>query len=200
MRIQQHHIFWIKVAIHLIALTYLGVFYYWAFTDNLGADPVKAIIHFTGMGALNLLLMTLTVSPVSRYFRQPALIKIRRLLGLYCFSYATLHFSNYLLFDLQLAFETLLEDIIERPYITVGFTSLLILFALAITSPKAMQKKLGKHWLSLHKAIYPCILLVCLHFLWSVKSLNAEPLIYIALATLLLLFRYKPIQRKLLKK
>jgi methionine sulfoxide reductase heme-binding subunit len=199
-RIQPHQIFWLKVIIHTVALAYAGVFYFWAITDELGADPVKAIIHFTGMGALNLLLLTLTVSPAARYFKQPALIKLRRLLGLYCFTYAILHVSNYLLFDLQLAFDTLLQDIIKRPYITVGFISLIILTVLALTSPKFIQQTLGKSWLTIHKAIYPCILLVCLHFVWSVKAFEAEPVIYAGISTALLCLRNNRMRQKLLKK
>lgn len=190
----------LKAVIHLLNLSFLFVWYYWAFTDNLGADPVKTIIHFTGMGALNLLLLTLLVSPLARFLKQPQLIKIRRVLGLYSFSWALLHLSNYLVFDLQLAISTFVEDIIKRPYITVGICAFLILLALAITSPRAMQRKLGKHWLKLHKLIYPASLLIALHFIWSVKSLDPEPLIYWLLLLLLLSTRLKSVQTVLFRK
>lgn len=170
----------------------MSLWYYWAFTDNLGADPAKAIIHFTGMGAFNLLLITLLVSPVVQHYKQPQLMKVRRLLGLYSFSWALLHFINYLLFDLQLAFATLLEDIIKRPYITVGFTALLILFALAATSTQKIQRLMKRNWQRLHNLIYLAGLLVALHFIWSVKSLDLEPIIYwVALLTLLFIRRKK---------
>lgn len=190
----------LKTVIHLLNLSFLFIWYYWAFTDNLGADPVKTIIHFTGMGALNLLLLTLLVSPLARLLKQPQLIKVRRVLGLYSFTWALLHLSNYLIFDLQLAINTFVEDIIKRPYITVGICAFLILLALAITSPRAMQRKLGKHWQKLHMLVYPASLLIALHFIWSVKSLDPEPLIYWLLLLVLLSTRLKPVQTVLFRK
>ena len=190
----------LKTVIHMLNLSFLFIWYYWAFTDNLGADPVKTIIHFTGMGALNLLLLTLLVSPLARFLKQPQLVKVRRVLGLYSFTWALLHLSNYLIFDLQLAINTFVEDIIKRPYITVGICAFLILLALAITSPRAMQRKLGKHWQKLHKLVYPASLLIALHFIWSVKSLDPEPLIYWLLLLLLLSTRLKPVQTVLFRK
>lgn len=175
--------------IHLLNLGFIGTWYYWAFTDNLGADPVKSIIHFTGMGALNLLVLTLLVSPLAKFSKQAGLIKVRRLLGIYSFVWALLHFVNYLIFDLQLAFSTLLEDIVKRPYITVGFTALIVLLALAITSTKHIQRKMRQNWQKLHNLIYPASLLIALHFIWSVKSLDPEPLIYWIVLIALLYFR-----------
>ncbi|WP_338292757.1 protein-methionine-sulfoxide reductase heme-binding subunit MsrQ [Planctobacterium marinum] len=176
---------------------FILTWYYWAFTDQLGADPVKTIIHFTGMGALNLLLLTLLVSPAARYLKQAQLVKLRRLFGLYCFTWALLHVSNYIVFDLQMAFDTLLQDIIKRPYITVGFAAFIALLALAITSNQFSQKKLNKRWHSLHKIIYPASLLIALHFIWSVKALDLEPVIYWLLLLVLLATRTRFVQRRL---
>lgn len=186
-RISANHITFAKALIHLVNLGFIGTWYYYAFTDQLGADPVKTIIHFTGMGALNLLMLTLVVSPFAKWSKQSAIMKLRRLLGLYSFAWAALHLGNYVIFDLQLAFDTLLEDIIKRPYITVGFSAILILMALAITSPRKIQRKLGRNWQKLHNLVYPAGLLIALHFIWSVKSLDPEPLLY-WLALLFLLF------------
>ncbi len=188
-RIAPKHIFWLKTVIHLAALGYLSVYYYWAFTDNLGADPVKAIIHFTGMGALNLLLLTLCVSPLTKLTKQAQLMKTRRLLGLYSFAYGALHLSNYIAFDLQMAWGTLWEDIIKRPYITVGFAAMVILLFLALTSPRFAQVKLGQSWFKLHKGIYLACALVLLHYLWSLKTITLEPSIYLLAAAFLLLIR-----------
>ena len=120
-RIQRWHITGIKTLAHILCLTYASVLFYWGFTDQLGADPVKELIHKMGIASLNLLLFTLAISPASRIFKQNALLQLRRMLGLYCFFFASLHFTTYLLFDLQLDWANLVEDIIERPYITVGF-------------------------------------------------------------------------------
>lgn len=199
-RIKQSHIFGLKVLIHTVSLSFLGIYYYWAFTDSLGADPVKAIIHFTGMGALNLLVLTLLVSPTAKYLKQGNLIKVRRLLGLYSFSYAVLHITNYVAFDLQMAFDTLLADIIKRPYITVGFAAFILMLLLALTSPKLLQRRMGKSWQKLHNWIYLVILLACTHFIWSVKALDLEPIIYFVVAISLLCTRRRLLEGKLLKK
>lgn len=177
-RLSQRHVTWLKVFIHLLNLGLIGTWYYWAFTDNLGADPVKSIIHFTGMGAFNVLILSLLVTPIAKYSKQAALMKTRRLLGLYSFTWALLHFANYLLFDLQLMFSILLEDIIKRPYITVGFVALLTLASMAVTSTKGIQRKMRQNWQKLHNMVYPASLLIALHFIWSVKSLDPEPFIY----------------------
>ncbi|MCC2604227.1 protein-methionine-sulfoxide reductase heme-binding subunit MsrQ [Planctobacterium marinum] len=200
LRVTPKSIVQLKIVIHVTNLAFILTWYYWAFTDALGADPVKALIHFTGMGAINLLLLTLLVSPIARFTRQPQWIKIRRLLGLYSFTWAVLHLSNYVVFDLQLAFDTLLEDIIKRPYITVGFSAFLILTSLAVTSPRAMQRTLGKRWQKLHNLIYPASLLVILHFIWSVKSFDPEPILYALLLLLMLSTRFKVVQQRLFSK
>lgn len=195
LRLSPDHIQWLKVLIHVLNIGFIGTWYYWAFTDNLGADPIKSIIHFTGMGAINLLGLSLLVSPLAKYTKQAALLKVRRVLGLYCFTWAALHFGNYLVFDLQLAFSTLLEDIIKRPYITVGFIALLILTSLALTSTTSIQRKMGRNWQNLHNFIYPASLLVALHFIWSVKSLDIEPILYWAGLLLLLYIRRGKLKR-----
>ncbi|MDN4502862.1 protein-methionine-sulfoxide reductase heme-binding subunit MsrQ [Alteromonadaceae bacterium BrNp21-10] len=179
----------LKVIIHLCALWPLVWLYTQAFNDGLGADPVKYVIHFTGIGALNILLITLCISPIAKYFRQGYLLNVRRLLGLYVFFYACLHLTNFIVFDLQFDWPLLWGEIIERPYITVGMAALLLLLALSVTSPMAIRKRMGANWQKLHNWIYLVVLLVCTHFIWSVKSDITEPLIYFAMAFVLLWFR-----------
>ena len=120
----------------------------WAFlTGHLEAEPVKGMQHFTGRTAIIILFITLTVTPIRRLTGWNVLIKVRRLIGLFAFFYALVHFAVFLVFDLELNFGELAKEVVERPWITVGFAALLILSALAITSPLAMVRRLGgKRW------------------------------------------------------
>jgi methionine sulfoxide reductase heme-binding subunit len=195
-RLKPVHITILKVLIHFWALAELVFKVVLATQDQLGADPVKAIIHFTGIGAFNLLLLSLLVSPLAKLLKQGLLVRVRRLLGLYAFFYALLHFSSYLLFELQLEWGTLLTEIAKRPYMTVGFSALLILAALAATSTQKIQRKMGSSWQKLHNWIYLAGLLVALHFIWSVKSDLIEPLIYWIMLLFLLYFRKDKLSRK----
>lgn len=122
---------------------------------GLSADPVKDIQHFTGRTALKFLLATLLITPLARYAKQPLLIRTRRLLGLWCFVWATLHLTSYALLELGVNNLTLFgQELITRPYLTLGIVSWLILLALALTSTQAMQRKLGKRWQQLHNFVY----------------------------------------------
>ncbi|WP_158968832.1 protein-methionine-sulfoxide reductase heme-binding subunit MsrQ [Paraglaciecola sp. L3A3] len=189
------HIICLKLVIHCLALLPILLTYYQAINDKLGADPVEAILHFTGIGAFNLLLLSLLVSPMAKFTRQALLIRIRRLLGLYAFLYALCHFVSYIVFELQFEWSLLLSEIIKRPYITVGFLAFLILSVLTLTSTQFMQRKMGRKWQQLHNWVYLAGLLVALHFIWSVKSDMIEPLIYWTILLILLNLRRK----KLLK-
>jgi methionine sulfoxide reductase heme-binding subunit len=179
----------LKVIIHIGALLPLIYTYYQAATDQLGADPVEALIHFTGISAFNLLLLSLLVSPLAKTLRQGLLVRVRRLLGLYAFTYALSHLLTYVVFELQLDWSLVVSEIIKRPYITVGFAALLILFALTLTSTQAAQRKLKGTWQKLHNWVYGAVLLVALHFIWSVKLDIIEPLIYWAMTLTLLYWR-----------
>lgn len=197
-RINHKHIFLLKTVLHVAALSLLIVTFYQGFTDQLGADPVKELIHFTGIGAFNLLLISLCISPLAKYFRQGQLVTLRRPIGLYAFAYATCHFTSYILFELQLEWSLLISEIIKRPYITVGFGALLILIVLSATSTKSIQKRMGRTWQKTHNWVYLASLLIALHFIWSVKSDLIQPIIYALLVLILLAFRKskfsKPIQ------
>ena len=188
-RLSTTHLVVLKTVIHLAALIPLLYTFYLANSDQLGGDPVEALLHFTGISGFNLLLLSLLVSPLAKRLKQGLLLKVRRLLGLYAFTYALAHFLTYILFELQLNWGLLLSEIIKRPYITVGFSAFLILTALTLTSTQAAQRKLKSTWQKLHNWVYVAVLLVALHFIWSVKSDITEPLIYWAMALVLLSLR-----------
>ena len=141
------------------------------------------------------MLATLLITPLARYAKQPLLIRTRRLLGLWCFAWATLHLTSYALLELGVNNLALLgKELITRPYLTLGIISWVILLALAFTSTQAMQRKLGKHWQQLHNFVYLVAILASIHYLWSVKIISPQPLIYAGLAVLLLALRYKKLR------
>jgi len=191
-RLTAKQITWLKVALHLAAfLPFLWLFYA-INSGQFSADPAKDIQHFTGRMALKLLLATLLVTPLARIAKQPLLIRTRRLLGLWCFAWATLHLVSYSLLELGIANLSLLgQELFTRPYLLLGIISWLVLLALAVTSPQAMQRKLGRNWQRLHNFVYLVAILAPIHYLWSVKILSPQPLIYALLAAILLLWRYK---------
>jgi sulfoxide reductase heme-binding subunit YedZ len=159
------------------------------FGASLGADPVKKLEHECGKTALNFLLLTLSVTPVRTLTGLPQLLRLRRMLGLFAFFYAVVHFSVYLVLDLELNFPLVGADIVKRPYITVGFTALLLLVPLALTSTNGMMRRLGRRWQSLHRLIYVIAALAVWHFYWQVKRDVREPLLYIGILALLLAYR-----------
>ena len=196
-RLRALHINWLKGLIHLSALIPLFYTYFQAFNDQIGGDPVEAILHFTGISAFNLLLLSLLVSPVAKKLKQGMLINVRRLLGVYAFFYALAHFISYVLFELQMEWALLITEIIKRPYITVGFVALLLLTSMALSSTKNIQRKMGGKWQKLHNWVYVVALLIALHYIWSVKSDLIQPLIYWLMVLGLLWFRRDKLLRKL---
>jgi sulfoxide reductase heme-binding subunit YedZ len=177
---------YLKAYIHVLALmplVYLGVA---IGADVLGGDPVQAVIHFLGKGAMNLLIATLVISPLAKRYREGLLISTRRLVGLYCFFYACLHFLAFAWFDLGWDFNLLLQELLKRPYIWLGMGAFIILLLLALTSPNWIRRKMQRNWQKLHNFIYLAAVLIPIHYYWSVKSGWLEPLIY-ALVTLLVL-------------
>ena len=156
---------------------------------DLGPDPVEYILHSTGKTALNLLLITLLVTPARQLGGWPPLVRLRRMLGVFSFFYAALHVLTYAVLDLGLDFATLGEDIVKRPYITVGFTALVILLALAATSTNGMMRRLGRRWQKLHRLVYVAAILGVWHFWWQVKADIREPLLYAAMLAVLLGYR-----------
>jgi sulfoxide reductase heme-binding subunit YedZ len=188
-----------KTAVHLLALTPLAILA-WRIrselltgTGALGADPVAAIEHYLGLWALRLLMITLAVTPLRQLTGQPSLLRFRRMLGLYAFFYATLHFAAYLVLDLRGYWAMIFEEIVKRPYITVGFAAWLLLVPLAMTSTKAAIRRLGRNWARLHKLVYAIAVLAVLHFWWIVKTDVREPALYAGIVAVLLgwrLFRW----------
>lgn len=158
-------------------------------SGGLGADPVAEIEHRLGIWALRLLLITLAVTPLRQLLGQPVLGRFRRMLGLYAFFYATLHLGAYLVLDLRGYWTQVFEEILKRPYITVGFAAWLLLVPLAATSTRAAIRRLGRNWARLHQLVYLVAILAVLHFWWLVKSDVREPLLYAAILTLLLGWR-----------
>ncbi|MBC3944900.1 protein-methionine-sulfoxide reductase heme-binding subunit MsrQ [Erwinia persicina] len=159
-------------------------------------DPAKDIQHFTGRMALKFLLASLAVTPLARYGKQPLLIRVRRLLGLWCFAWATLHLVSYSLLELGISNLGLLgSELISRPYLTLGIICWVILLLLAATSFPRAQRKLGKKWQTLHNAVYLVAILAPVHYLWSVKTLSPQPWIYALIAAILLAWRYKKLRK-----
>jgi sulfoxide reductase heme-binding subunit YedZ len=173
----------------LVPLVWLACGAFGWFGASLGADPVKKLEHACGKTALNLLLLTLAVTPVRNLFGLPNLVRIRRMLGVFAFFYVVVHFTVYLVLDLELNFRTLGADIAKRPYITIGFTALLLLIPLAVTSTNGMMRRLGRRWQKLHRLVYVIAILGVWHFYWQVKRDVREPLIYVAMLAVLLGYR-----------
>jgi sulfoxide reductase heme-binding subunit YedZ len=159
---------------------------------DLGADPVKTLTHTTGLSALIILLITLAITPARRLSGWNPLIRLRRPLGLFAFFYAVIHFLIYTVFDHQLSVPDITADIAEHPWVLVGFSAFLILLTLAVTTPTAMVRRLGKRWQALHRLIYLAGLLAVLHFYWLVKKDTREPLLYGAVLAVLLGARLIP--------
>ena len=166
---------------------------YLIIVDELGPDPAKTVVEFLGIWALRFLWITLSLTPLKLITGNGQFIVVRRMLGLYAFFYACLHLLAYLFFILGLQWSNLWEDILEQPYITVGFAAWLVLLPLAVTSTKNMIRRLGKKWKQLHKGVYLAACLVVLHFIWLAKSGLLEPIIYLSI--LILLFGLRLIKR-----
>ncbi len=153
---------------------------------GLGPNPIEALQDGLGIWALRLILITLAITPLRLALGKPWPLQFRRMLGLFAFTYAALHFANYLLLDQTLLWSAIVEDIVKRPFITVGFAAVVLLVPLAITSTTGWRRRLGKRWLVLHRAVYLIGILACWHFWWQVKKDITEPAIYVAILTVLL--------------
>lgn len=156
---------------------------------NLGADPVREILHRCGKTALQLLLITLAVRPLAQLTARSHLLRLRRMLGLFSFFYALLHFVVYAWLDQALVMGAILADIVKRPYITIGMLALLLLVPLAVTSTNGWMRRLGRRWQKLHYLIYPIAILGVWHYWWQVKADIREPLVYAVLLAVLLAYR-----------
>ena len=184
-----------KPVVHLLCLVPFSALLWATFNDGLGANPVEKLTHETGDWTLRLLLITLSISPLRQWTGQAAFARFRRMLGLYTFFYGCCHFSIWFIADHSLDLAAMIEDIVERPYITLGFSALMLMLPLAITSNQAMIRRLGKKWKTLHQLVYLVILLGVLHFIWLVKADYLEPTIYAIIAMILLAHRVGPMKR-----
>lgn len=196
---------WKPASIWLLYLVGLlpGLYaFYLGATDQLGADPVRTFEHMLGLWALRFLCLGLAVTP-ARDLLGINLIAYRRALGLLAFYYVLAHFTVYLTLDRGLIFSSIAGDILKRPYIMLGMAGLVMLIPLALTSNRWSIRKLGSRWNTLHKLVYPVLLVAVLHYALSIKSITLEPVFYITVVTLLLGYRLvRPMlmQRKRQKK
>ena len=155
-----------KIGVFVAAWYPLARLVLFGLTDRLGANPIEFITRSTGLWTLVFLCITLAVTPLRRMTGINAVLRFRRMLGLYAFFYGVLHFTTYLWFDKWFDVAEILKDIGKRPFITVGFAAFVLLIPLAATSPRAAARKLGRRWQTLHRAIYAIAALAILHFWW----------------------------------
>ena len=182
----------LRYALHvglLVPLLLLGLGAFALAGQSLGPDPVETLLRELGWWAVTLLVAGLAVTPLRHWLKQAPLLRLRRPLGLWGFTYAVLHFTVYLVLDRQLAWAEILKDLSKRPYIMVGFAAVLLLLPLAATSTAWAMRKLGRRWQKLHRLAYATAILGVLHFLLQVKKDLTEPLIYAAVLGALLGWR-----------
>jgi sulfoxide reductase heme-binding subunit YedZ len=179
-----------KVGVFSACLTPLAMLAWDTITDQLGANPIEAITRQTGTWTLRFLLISLAVTPARRLAGWNSVIRFRRMLGLFAFFYASLHFLTYIWLDQFFVVEDIAKDVIERPFITVGFLGFAMLIPLAVTSTAKMIKRLGgKRWQLLHRLVYASAVAGVVHYLWLVKADVQLPLIYGSLLAVLLGYR-----------
>ena len=158
-------------------------------TGGLSVNPIEDITHRTGDWALRFLLLTLAVTPFRWLSGWNEVIRYRRMLGLFTFWYASLHFSTYIVFDHFFDIRSIADDVIERKYVTAGFLGFVLMLPLAVTSTQGWIRRLGKRWSILHRLIYVAAVAGVVHFLWLVKLETSEPLVYAAVLSGLFLVR-----------
>lgn len=180
---------WIKPVVFTLCLLPLGWLVFALLTDRLGANPIEELTRDSGEWTLRLLLITLCMTPLRRASGWSWPLRVRRMLGLFAFFYASMHLTTYLWLDQFFDWGEILRDIIKRPFITVGMTAFVLLLPLAVTSTNAMMKRLGRNWTRLHQLVYVIPALGVLHFWWLVKADVREPLVYAGLLVLLLALR-----------
>lgn len=178
-----------KALVFVVALVPAGLLVRGMITGTLGVNPAETVQLETGRWALRFLLISLAVTPVRRLTGWNIVIQYRRMLGLFAFFYATLHFASYWAFDLGFAWAAMIGDILKRPFIALGFAAFMLLVPLALTSTKGWIRRLGKRWTVLHRLVYIAATLAVIHFAWKVKVFTGDPVLYAAILTILLGFR-----------
>lgn len=181
---------WTKVVVFIACLVPLANLLWRGYRGDLTLNPVEFVEHTTGDWILRFLVMTLAITPLRKILRLPQLIRFRRMLGLFAFFYACLHFSTWIGVDRYFNWAEMLKDVGKRPFITVGFTGFVLMIPLAITSTAGWIRRLGgKRWQALHRAIYVTAIAGVIHYDWLVKSDKRKPLEYAFLVGILLAWR-----------
>jgi sulfoxide reductase heme-binding subunit YedZ len=182
----------LKVALWPLCLAPFFVLLLSAFNQlgfELGANPIEEILHTLGKWGLKFLLITVAITPLRKWTGLNWLIHFRRLLGLFSFFYIFMHFLTYFVLDQSLDIAAVVEDILKRPYITLGMTALILMLPLALTSTRGMMRRLGKRWKKLHRLVYVIAILGVWHFYWQVKLDTLEPTLYVVILVVLLGYR-----------
>jgi len=170
----------IKIIVFLLSLVPFGLLLKDAINDQLGANPIETLHFGFGDWALRFLCIGLALSPSKTVTGQNWPMRFRRMMGLFAFFYASLHLLVFIVLDLSLSWEAFKDEVPKSPYILMGLLTYLLLFPLAVTSTKKMQKRLGRSWIKLHQLVYVAGLTAVVHYFWLVKSDYTEPLIYAA--------------------
>jgi sulfoxide reductase heme-binding subunit YedZ len=186
---------WLKLAVFALSLLPAGYLVWQVYllsvgqANSLGADPAKAIVFFNGDWALRFMLLTLAVTPLRKILGWSLLARLRRMLGLFTFTYASIHFAAFAVLILELRLQDLGAELIERPYILVGFLAWIGLVPLAMTSNQYMMRRLKQRWKKLHLLVFPIVILQLVHLFWLTRSDYTEPLAYSAVVVLLIGYR-----------
>ena len=178
-----------KPSIFVLSIIPFLIITYKIFLNKLGPEPVKEITHFTGEWTLIFICLTLSMSPLKRFTNFTFWIKIRRMLGLFVFFYATLHMLTYVIIDYRFDWNQILDDVVKKKYIFVGFAAWVLLIPLVLTSSQKMIRTLKQNWKKLHRLIYIIAVFGSLHFIWLSKTIYFKPLIYFLIITFLLILR-----------
>ena len=179
-----------KVIIFFTSLIPFTLLLWNFFTQQLGANPFEVLTRESGLWTLRFLLITLAMRPLRQILQRSWPLLFRRMFGLFTFFYASFHLTTYLWFDHFFDWQEIWTDIVKRPFITVGMLAFVLLIPLAVTSTRAMMRRLGKNWQRLHRLVYLIAALGVLHFIWLVKADLREPLIYLGILIVLLGYRY----------
>lgn len=179
----------LKPAVFITALIPFFILVLRVIQNDLGPDPAQELAKETGEWTLRFLLLTLALTPLRQLTGKPQFVRIRRMVGLFALFYATVHFLAWMSFLLAFRWVAIGEELVQRPFITVGFAAYLILLALGITSPQFMVRKLGKNWKKLHRAIYLAAILGVIHLLWILRTDVGEAAFYGLIVAILLGFR-----------
>lgn len=180
---------WLKPLVCLAALFPLARLFALALGPGLGANPVEFVTHSTGTWALVWLLATLAITPLTRLTGSGEFMRLRRMLGLFAFFYASLHLLTYLWWDQFFDWREIARDVVKRPFITAGATAYVLMLPLALTSTQGMMRRLGRRWQRLHRLVYAVAIAAVLHYLWLVKKDLTQPLVYTLVLAFLLAVR-----------